>query len=124
MKFLKRKYEDVIYSEYGYFVSTITVLVFLLLVVFIKEEKLTYFIQKSGFINLTFVIDLSIIVMQILIISTCLRSIKAVARLRIIVYALFITLGVAIRFISFINYYWLGTGSSELVLLGLLPLSN
>ncbi len=112
MRIVKKLYEQIFYSEYGIVLTTISTLILLVLSLFVFEENVASFIQTSKLVNIPYVLDFASIVVTVLIVNICLKSIKTTNRLRMIVYSIFFTLGGGLMFIEFTNLNWFSVGNS------------
>lgn len=106
MKFFKRIYEQIIYSEYGSMVLTVGTLASIFLLVFIGEGRFTEFMHATGLFGLPYIFEFGSIVIMLLIVNICRRAIDTTNRLRMITYALFFAIGGGISFISYTNINW------------------
>lgn len=124
MKYFKKIYENIIYSEFGNMFFLVSILTSLILFAYLLEDKIIYFIKYLELDKLNFVFEFVLIAMSILIINISLRAVKTSYRSRVMVYAFFIAIGVSIRFISFANSYWISDYLLEPFLKNILYLSD
>ena len=106
MKFFKKVYEYILYSEYGSIVGIVTSLTLFVLLTFLAETRFSWLLQYLGLTNIPYVLEFSGIVITILIVNVCQRAIKTSNRLRMIVYSMFFAIGAGINFIAFTNNNW------------------
>lgn len=112
MKFYKKIYEQVLYSEYGGLISLIVSLVLFVLLTFFAEARFSWTLQSLGLINITYVLDFVSILMIILIVNICSKTLKTNNRLRMVIYSVFFAIGGGISFISFTNVNWFSDSTS------------
>jgi sigma-B regulation protein RsbU (phosphoserine phosphatase) len=117
MRFLKRLYEQVFYSEYGAITMSVAVLAAVFGVAFFAESDLTKFLYKQNLLSLPYVFEFGSIVVALLIVNICRRAIKTTNRLRMIMYALFFAIGGGLSFITFTYTNWLSLDLSYSALL-------
>lgn len=112
MKFLKKLYEHVFYSEYGAMITSLSLLSLLFVVTFIGETYFTQMMSRNGLLSLPYVFEFGTIVVALLTVNICRRAIKTTNRLRMILYALFYALGAGLSFVAFTNIHWFTDGMS------------
>lgn len=116
MKFLKKLYEQMMYSEYGELTMTSVTLTVLFVVAFFFESQVSSFLNKTGLANLPYIFEFSTIVMMILIISICSRSVKTSNDIRVVIYTVFFNIGLGFLFIAFTKVNWFTTPNNYNVL--------
>ena len=104
MGFVRKIYDQFIYSEYGSLIGSTGLLSLLFLIVFIGESTFSQGMSDLGLVGLPFIFEFASLVLTFLIVNICRRAINTSNRLRTIIYAIFFSIGAGLNFIVF---YWL-----------------
>lgn len=106
MGFIRKIYDQFIYSEYGSVIGSTGLLSVLFILAFVGEATISQWMSQTGLIGLPFVFEFGTLVLTFLIVNICRRAINTTNRLRTIVYALAFSVGAGINFIVFSNTHW------------------
>lgn len=106
MRFFKKLYEQILYSEYGELVTTTGVLTCLFVMAYLFEIPLTVFLSRSGLLNLPYVFEFSYLVLLSIMVSICNRAVRKNYVMRMVIYTTFFTISVGFSFIAFTQTHW------------------
>ena len=106
MKFFRKLYEQVFYSEYGELATTSLLVTCLFIFVYLFEIPVMATLNNIGLLNLPYVFEFASIVTIILIVSVCSRAIRTSNALRMLIYTMVFAVSVGVSFIAFSNVYW------------------
>ncbi len=110
MRFFKKLYEQIFYSEYGELAITTTVLTVGFLLAYIYEARVVTFLDRTGFLNLPYIFEFATLVLVIIVVSICSRAVRSSNAVRMVIYTLFFSVGIGFIFIAFTQVNWF-TGS-------------
>lgn len=106
MGLIKKIYEEIFYSEYGKLLASTLMLTLIFVIVFFYESKISQFLAFGGLVSLPYIFEFSILVMALIIVNVCIRALNTTRRIRMVIYTVFFSLGIGLRFISFTSIHW------------------
>ena len=106
MRFIRKLYEQIVYSEYGEMVVTTIIVTTLFLIAYIFEIPMLMMLEDTGLVNLPFIFEFATIMDIILIVSICSRAVRKNYSTRMIIYALFFGVSVGFMFVAFAQAHW------------------